>query len=227
MRKLIQATALMLILATVAWAAYTKMTHVALINSTIDSTPIGGTTPSTVAATAVSDSALSTGCVGNTSGLLVSNANCLVNINVGVPIFHSLPANVSVSATTQTQIDTVTLPPLPAICGTNGCRVKMSYAYYIFGGNHGFCWASDGTNLYEMSSSDTPETNFSTCQAGATLSPAQFSAGATPTISVFTISGGTVTACTATQGAASPCTTAPTNSPTVNSGMQIEVVQSN
>jgi len=147
------------------------------------------------------------------------------NVNV---YFHSqnLAANVGASATTQTTIDSFTLPALPAACGTNGCRIRVGYSYYIFGGTYGMCWISDGTNLWGGAYFDT-NTNFSLCSTGSLLSPVTYSSGATPTISIRGIDGGTWTACTSTSGAASPCTTTPTNSPAIPSQFQVEVVTSN
>ena len=199
------------LIAFIVWAANTTIRNVNIVNST-------------GAFTALSDSALSTGCVGNTGGTF-NNSNCLSQVNLYLHI-KTLAANVSQSATTPEIIDSYTLPALPALCGTNGCRLRVAYNYYVFGGTYGFCWISDGTSSWGQSYIPT-DTNFSMCSSGASLSPSQYSSGATPSVYIYGIDAGTWTACTATAGASSPCTTAPANSPAVPSQLAVEDVPSN
>ena len=196
--------------ALVVGAALTTLSGVAIVNST-------------GAFTALSDSALSSGCVGTVSGTF-SNSNCLSQVNLSF-LTQNLASNVSVSSDTATLIDSHTFSALPAACGTNGCRLRIRYGYYMSGGVVGFCYANDGTANFAMSSSGSVNDNFSTC-FGAALSVAQFSAGASPTIQIYTVNYGSATVCTTT-GGSSPCNTPEGSWPVVNSGMQVEVVPSN
>lgn len=226
MKKTIAALVLVLVFAAFAWASYTELTHVAIVNSTVDSTPVGATTPSTGVFSALTDSALTTGCVGNAGGLLTANANCLNQINLS---FHNqyLTSNQSITGDTPTVVDSYTLPALPSVCGTNLCRIRVSYGYVIFGGTgSGVCYVSDGTNYWSLSSANETNNNSTSCGA-ASLSPTQYSSGATPTISIYTANPGSTTVCTAAN--TSPCTSGlnaylPT---ALKSGMQVEVILSN
>ncbi len=138
----------------------------------------------------------------------------------------NLASNVAVSATTQTTIDSITLSALPAACATNACRIRVSYADYLGGGTYGFCWVTDGTTNWALSSEAVAQTNFSTC-ANSMLSPSQYSSGATPTITLMIVDNGGLTVCTTTTVGSAPCNTTPTNSPAVRSAMQVEVIVSN
>jgi hypothetical protein len=201
--------------ALVAGAALTTLSGVAIVNST-------------GAFTALSDSALSSGCVGNSSGTFTSNANCLSAVNVYEHVV-TLASNIGVgTGNTPQQISAFTIPALPALCGTNGCRIRVRYAYPIYGGVEGYCWAEDtGTSTPWALGGTSTSSNFSVCQGGGELSPSQYSAGSTPTISSNIIDSGTITVCAATQGSGSPCTTAPSSGPTINGQMILEVVPSN
>jgi hypothetical protein len=141
--------------------------------------------------------------------------------------FHirNLASNVPATGNTQQQIDTFTLPALPSGCGTNLCRIRVSYSYYIEGGVEGMCWVTDGSHLWAPSGTNTAN-NFSYCTNGGELSPATYSSGATPTLSTYVDDLGSVTVCTQTQGT-SPCTTGPSSLPTVASAWKFEVVLSN
>ena len=150
--------------------------------------------------------------------------------NTGVPANvafsgKNLAGNVSIGINTITPIDSVTLSALPAGCGTNGCRLRVTYSYFLAGGTQGMCWATDGTSLWDQSYGGTVSGNFSFCNMSSS-SPGQYSAGATPTVTVDTVDAGTVTAC-ATTNTGSPCNSGPTAQPTVASYLQVEVVQSN
>jgi hypothetical protein len=139
---------------------------------------------------------------------------------------QNLVANVPLLGDTPTRVDFYTLPALPASCGTNGCRLRVAYGYYLSGGRVGFCYLNDGTNQWAMSSSGTTYNNFSTCSQGQILSTATYSSGATPTVNVYIEDQGSATVCTAT-GGASPCNTPDSGWTVVNSSMQVEVVLSN
>ena len=156
--------------------------------------------------------ATTTGCV-NPPGLSLSYNS------------QNLASNVSVSSHTQTQIDSYTLPALPTTCGTNKCRLRVTFGYYIAGGLEGACYVTDGTNLWGLSSSSTADNNFSTCASSGALSPNTYSSGATPTVSVYIVDGGAVTVCTALNGSA-PCNqgSSPFFPAALKSSMQVEVV---
>lgn len=138
----------------------------------------------------------------------------------------NLAANGAISATTVTVLDSITMSAFPASCGTSGCRIRVSYAYYIEGGVDGVAWVDDGTNNYGQSMCGTLSNNWSICNASY-LSPTTFSSGATPTVSIKFNDSGTSEVCTSTSGAGAPCTTAPTNTPSILSRMEIETITSN
>jgi hypothetical protein len=220
------AIVIVLLSAAVVGAAYTTITGVAMVNSTVDSTIIGSTVPAAGTFTALTDSALSSGCVGSASGVL-SNGNCLSQINFS---FHNqyLALNQSIGANAPTFVDGYTVPAFPTGCGTNGCRIKVQYAYVIFGGTgSGVCYATDGTNLWALSTANDTNNNSTSC-AGSGTSQTQYSYGTTPpTISIYTANPGTTTVCTSAD--VSPCTSGlnaylPS---TLKSYMQVEVVASN
>lgn len=139
----------------------------------------------------------------------------------------TLAANIPVALNTVQQIDSTTLAALPASCGTNGCRLRVSYSYMLVGGTQGQCWASEGANIWAQSYGATVSSNYSVCSA-AGLSRSTYSAGATPTIATNAISGGAFEVCASMAGGqAAPCNAGPTNAPASSSYFEVEVVQSN
>ena len=134
-----------------------------------------------------------------------------------------LAADVAVTANTTTTVASITLSALPAACGTNACRVRLSYSYYASGGTLGLCYVSDGTNTYGASGAVTVN-NFTLC--GATLlTPQQFSSGATPTFTILIFDEGATSVCAFRQIA--PSTAACAVGSGLQSYMQAEVLPSN
>jgi hypothetical protein len=149
--------------------------------------------------------------------------------NTGVPanlVFTNKPlaADVPVVANTTTAIDDIALAALPAACGSNSCRLRVSYAYYISGGSSlNNCYATDGTNTYGQSGS-TLSSNQSYCN-NSVLSPQTFSAGATPTITIDTYDYGVVSIC-AFRTPSSASAVCDVGSGLLQGYMQVEVVES-
>ncbi len=137
---------------------------------------------------------------------------------------RNLASNVSVSSNTTTTVDSVTLSALPSGCGTNGCRVRISYSYFIDGGVNGVCWVTDGTTNSRGSQGSVISNNDAYCQDNLVF-PAQYSSGATPTISIKVNDTGAATVCAASN-TGSPCNNGNTNVSLV-SNMQLEVIASN
>ncbi len=219
---------LMVICPLAMWGANTKFRNATIINSTLDNSPVGATTPSTGAFTGVTDTALSTGCVGNTGGVLVSNTNCSAGLNLAFTS-QNLAANVSFTESPQT-IDTIVIPMSKfANCGSNQCRIRIYASYFIKTNASGYCYATDGTNNWfpsVVSPTSGSVSNLASCTI-AFLTPTQYSSGAGQSISVIVIGGNSSgnTVCTSSYGAASPCPS-PTGGVSVPSLMQAEVLQS-
>jgi hypothetical protein len=137
---------------------------------------------------------------------------------------RDLSSNVSVLANTTTTIDSVTLSALPAACGTNQCRLRISYSYYMSGGVNGACWIS--SPFTGRPSVDGPiSNNFGFCTDNM-ISTNTFSSGATPTVTISVNNVGSQTACAATDSG-SPCNTGDGFAVGLNSNMQVEVILSN
>lgn len=134
------------------YAANTVIRSIAVQSSTIDSSPIGATTPSTGVFTNVTDTALSSGnCVqAGASGILTTLAFPCAGPNPGV-ITKILSGNVAVSTSTTVDSQSVTMP-------SSGCpcRVLISYNYFeqvtsAGSGDVMFAYVTDGSSDYAMS----------------------------------------------------------------------------
>jgi hypothetical protein len=137
---------------------------------------------------------------------------------------QNLASNKAISANVTLSIDSVTVSALPAACSTNGCRMRVSYSYFIDGGVNGLCWVTDGTTNSRGAQGSVTSNNSAYCTDNL-IFPAQYSAGATPTITIQTNNTGNATACAASATAA-PCNNGNTNVSRV-SNMQVEVILSN
>lgn len=129
------------------------------------------------------------------------------------------------SAPTASTVDSYTLPALPAACGTNGCRLWVSFSYYQSGGTgQGTMYAYDGTSPFAISSVPTISNQAYATASG--LSPEQFSSGATPTVSILVTNYGTMDVC-AYRTPSSGSSTCGSGSGTFHSYFQVAVIVSN
>lgn len=125
------------------WAANTTLTGVALINSTIDSTIIGGTTPAAGIFSTIQGTSLTTGdCLQ--AGVFQSIVN--FSSRCASPVFsvttNNLSGNVIMSGSVLTTIDTqsVTMPSTGC-----PCRVLITYTYFY---ETGTASSGNSVNLY-------------------------------------------------------------------------------
>lgn len=141
--------------------------------------------------------------------------------------FHNQPLTADqdfASAPTAGAVDSYTEPALPAACGTNGCRLRVSFSYYQSGGTgQGVIYASDGTSNFALGTVATLS-NQAYASASA-LSPEQFSSGATPTISILVTNYGSMDVC-AFRTPSSGSSGCGSGSGTFQSYFQVEVITS-
>jgi len=153
--------------------------------------------------------------------------------NTGVPVNLAFtnkafapsgsPPELAVSSTTTTTIDSTTLSALPAACGTNGCRLRVTYDYFVSGGVVGVCYVNDGGAADWDQSQAGTVSNHTPC-GFSSISPEQFSSGATPTVTVYIYDSGSANVC----GYQSPTfTDATCQSSGIQGYLQVEVIQSN
>jgi len=165
-------------------------------------------------------------CPNGTGGTLTQSGCTAGNVNASLTQ-QVLATDFTPTQNTASTIQSVTLSALPAACGTNGCRIRVTYDYYIsVGSQTGNCWVTDGTAVWGF----TGEYNVNN-QGGCSfsgLSTTQYSAGATPTISTqlyqYASTGVTVCAFRSPTSANGTCAS---GSGTLQSYWQVEVVQSN
>lgn len=179
MKKVLRAVPISIVLfllcAGLLWAA-TKVRSLTIVNSTIDSTPVGASSPSTGAFTTL------------------TCTNCPQS-NLAF-IRKVLASDVGFSSNTLFTVDSITISSWPAGCGINGCRVRIYYSYAMFNGNAtGQCYVNDGTNTYAESGGITsPSWAF---YSTAAISPTQFSSSSgsvTFTVLMYNSGNGTVKA---------------------------------
>jgi hypothetical protein len=142
--------------------------------------------------------------------------------------FHNQPLAVDQnfsSAPTASTVDSYALSALPAACGTNGCRIWVSFSYYSSGGTgQGVIYASDGTSPFAIASVATISNQAYSTASG--LTPEQFSSGATPTISILDTNYGATDVC-AYRTPSSGSSTCGSGSGTFHSYLQVAVIESN
>ena len=202
-----------------AWAA-TKIRSATIVNSTLDSSPVGSSSPSSgnfsslvvggsntmSSATGNSGSIAQAGTMSTTSGLLTCSDGSKNVTTTGCNVFASftnknLASNVGVSASTTTAIDSVTVT-MPSSGGPY--RVRINYNYFQSGGVSYDCWVSDGTYSWDVYEA-TVTNNRSGCSASA-VSPTTYSGGANKTFTVYTLNTGSSTITTSSNVGSNPAT---------------------
>lgn len=157
--KTLTTLALLFISTLTLWAASTKIRQAAITNSTIDSTTLGATSPSTAVVTSLTDSGLTAGncfSVGASGLLQTATYTCPQGT---VYSTKNLGGTVSVSATTLTTVDSITVnaaggsaPAFPASGGSWRVRVCYDYGIQAGTGVYGEMEVTDGTNVFAKTS---------------------------------------------------------------------------
>lgn len=171
-------------------AANTVVRSIAVQSSTIDSSPIGATTPSTGVFTTLTDSALTTGkCVqASTGGLLTT-----IPLSCGGPVqavtTKFLAGTTTISGGVLNSLDSQSITMPASGCP---CRVLITYMYFwssntASSGNTISMYVTDGTTIMGPSQADTVANNANGSLA-ASFVTADYANGATVT---FTSKGQT------------------------------------
>lgn len=173
--------------------------------------PIGSSTPSTGAFTGVNDSALAASspfvCTDASKNLTTTCTTATIALFTN----KNLASNVSVSSSTLTLIDSVSVT-MPSSGGP--WRVQVPYTYYNNGGVNVECYVSDGTHNWGLWEQNTAN-NITNC-IGSQWSPTTYANGANVTFSVFEFNTG-----------ASTVTTVGSLTGAIPSSMQVVVESSN
>lgn len=189
MRKFLVNTAKALLLAAIfvagVGAANTVLRSVAIVSSTVDSSPVGQTSPSTGIFTALADQGLVSGkCVQATTGGLLNT----IPLSCGGPIqavtTKLLAGNAALTGGVLTNLDSQAITMPASGCP---CRVLVTYNYFWSSnsattGNTVSMYVTDGTNILGISQADTVANNANGSLSGTQMSP-DYANGATVTFS--------------------------------------------
>lgn len=149
---------------------------------TINSSPVGATTPSTGAFTSLSDSALGTGCVSASSGTLASPQGTCGAIQAITTKHLASPVSITGGVLTTVDSTSITFPSSGGpfrVCGSYG------YAWTTSNTNDPvvFYMTDSGGNFFGMSQQGA-SSGFSSGNSGSGCSSVQYANSATTTIQV-------------------------------------------